>query len=87
MSQSVATDVAQFMLDVERRNPNEPEFLQAVREVAESVFPFVRENQKYVDARILERMTGDRETIWLAVVPYLDPSMPEWKPKERPVDS
>ena len=57
MSQSVATDVAQFMLDVERRNPNEPEFLQAVREVAESVFPFVRENQKYVDARILERMT------------------------------
>ena len=57
MSQSVATEVAHFMFDVERRNPNEPEFLQAVREVVETVLPFVRENQKYVDARILERMT------------------------------
>ena len=26
-----------FMMDVERRNPSEPEFIQAVREVVESV--------------------------------------------------
>ena len=57
MHPNAATDVAQFMQDVERRNPNEPEFLQAVREVVETVYPFVCEHQKYRDARILERIT------------------------------
>ena len=40
-----------------KRNPGEPEFHQAVREVAESVVPFVLEYQEYQDAQILERMT------------------------------
>ncbi len=57
MPSSVAAEVAHFMLEVEQRNPNEPEFLQAVREVVETVFPFVLDHQKYRDARILERMT------------------------------
>jgi glutamate dehydrogenase (NADP+) len=46
-----------FMQDIERRNPGETEFHQAVREVAEKVIPFVRENPKYARARILTRMT------------------------------
>ncbi|MEP6834768.1 MAG: NADP-specific glutamate dehydrogenase [Gemmatimonas sp.] len=48
---------ARFMSHVHERNPNEPEFLQAVQEVVESVLPFARDHQKYVDAHILERMT------------------------------
>ena len=46
-----------FMHGLERRNPGELEFHQAVREFAESVMPFVQENRKYKDAQILERMT------------------------------
>ena len=52
-----ADEINRFMADVAARNPNEPEFLQAVREVVETVLPYVLDNRKYVDARILERMT------------------------------
>ncbi|MCB1052957.1 MAG: NADP-specific glutamate dehydrogenase [Acidobacteria bacterium] len=50
-------DYAHFMENVSRRNPNEPEFLQAVSEVASSVIPFINENPQYRDDRILLRMT------------------------------
>ncbi|TWU40223.1 NADP-specific glutamate dehydrogenase [Novipirellula aureliae] len=46
-----------FMSGLERRNPGELEFHQAVREFTETVMPFVQENRKYKDAQILERMT------------------------------
>jgi glutamate dehydrogenase (NADP+) len=46
-----------FMVGVKRRNPHQPEFVQAVSEVAHSVFPLVLENAEYRQARILERMT------------------------------
>jgi glutamate dehydrogenase (NADP+) len=50
-------EVARFMRGVVRRNPGEPEFHQAVEEVAESVMPYVLANPRYRDAQILERMT------------------------------
>lgn len=54
-----------FMRGLLKRNPGETEFHQAVREVAESLFPFLREHQKYRDAYILERMTEpDRVVIF-----------------------
>ncbi|MEP6766946.1 MAG: NADP-specific glutamate dehydrogenase [Gemmatimonadaceae bacterium] len=56
MSFSNAGPIEQFMSDVEARNPNEPEFLQAVREVVETVLPYVSEHKHYMEARILERM-------------------------------
>ena len=46
-----------FMADLERRNPAQPEFLQAVREVAEKVIPYINEHPKYEQARMLERLT------------------------------
>jgi glutamate dehydrogenase (NADP+) len=46
-----------FMTGLMRRNPNHPEFIQAVREVAEKVIPFINEHPEYEKARILERMT------------------------------
>ena len=46
-----------FMAGLIRRNPNHPEFIQAVREVAEKVVPYINENPEYEKAQILERMT------------------------------
>ena len=45
-----------FMEGLERRNPAEPEFYQAVQEVARDVLPFINDNPEYRDAQILERM-------------------------------
>jgi len=54
-----------FMKQVEGRNPHQPEFLQAVGEVAESLVPFILEHEKYRKAKILERMTEpDRVVIF-----------------------
>jgi glutamate dehydrogenase (NADP+) len=49
--------VDHFMNGLVRRNPGEDEFHQAVREVVESVMPYVAENAEYERCRILERMT------------------------------
>ncbi|MEM9561721.1 MAG: NADP-specific glutamate dehydrogenase [Actinomycetota bacterium] len=46
-----------FMAGLERRNPGEPEFHQAVREVAESLIPVIVERPDYDKAQILERLT------------------------------
>ena len=46
-----------FIADIERRNPAEPEFIQAVREVVESVIDTVNDNPRYIQNRILERIT------------------------------
>lgn len=45
-----------FMRWVRERNSNEPEFCQAVEEVAETVLPFIDEHCEYKTARILERL-------------------------------
>ena len=49
--------LAAFMAGLERRNPGEAEFHQAVREVAESLIAFVAAHPRYDEARILERLT------------------------------
>ena len=53
----VTSDLDMFMANLRRRNPGEPEFLQAVQEVAEKIFPFIETHPEYRKARILERMT------------------------------
>jgi glutamate dehydrogenase (NADP+) len=55
------------MSEVERRNPHEPEFHQAVREFAESVMPFALTQPIYQEARILERMTEPDRAILFRV--------------------
>ena len=49
-------DVKSFMKLINSRNSNEPEFLQAVKEVAEDVIPFIQENEEYSRVKILERI-------------------------------
>ena len=56
MTQKFDTQIKAFMSEIQSKNPNEPEFIQAVYEVAESVIPFIEENPKYKDAKILERI-------------------------------
>ncbi len=46
-----------FMIGLKRRNPGEPEFFQAVYEVALDTIPFIRQNPIYEEHRILERLT------------------------------
>ena len=57
MSSAAKSEVQRFMRGLIKRNPGETEFHQAVREVAESLVPFINEHRKYKDAYILERMT------------------------------
>jgi glutamate dehydrogenase (NADP+) len=56
---------------VKKRNPNEPEFLQAVTEVLESIEPAVQRNKKYRDGKILERLVEPERMIQFRV-PWLD---------------
>lgn len=55
--------IKNFINVVDKRNPNEPEFLQAVTEVAETVIPFIEENPQYNQAKVLERMTEPERVI------------------------
>jgi glutamate dehydrogenase (NADP+) len=59
--------VADFMAKVEARNPNEPEFLQAVLEVAETVIPFIEKNPKYAVAKVLDRIAEPERVIMFRV--------------------
>jgi glutamate dehydrogenase (NADP+) len=53
------------------RNPNEPEFHQAVKEVLESLAPVFKRHTKYEEQRILERIT-EPERVILFRVPWVD---------------
>ena len=64
-------EVKEFLDRVSLRNANEPEFMQAVHEVAETVIPFIKENKKYQNKRLLERMT-EAERIIMFRVTWLD---------------
>ncbi|MDO6745406.1 glutamate dehydrogenase [Tenacibaculum soleae] len=60
-----------FMDYVKERNSNEPEFLQAVHEVAETVIPFIENNPKYQGKKLLERMVEPERTLMFRV-PWVD---------------
>ena len=63
MSQSVTA----FLGEVAKRNANEPEFMQAVREVAETVIPFIEANPKYQGKMLLERMVEPERVIMFRI--------------------
>lgn len=60
-----------FMNLVKKSNPNEPEFLQAVQEVAETVIPFIEKKPQYKDKKLLERMIEPERTI-IFRIPWVD---------------
>lgn len=71
MSQNFQSQIDAFMEGVRAKNSHEPEFLQAVEEVAEAVIPYMENHPKYKDAKILERMVEPERTIMFRV-PWTD---------------
>ncbi len=53
----------EFMAELERKNPAQPEFIQAAREVIESVIDVVNNNPKYLANKILDRIVEPERVI------------------------
>jgi len=65
------SSIKTFISKIEFRNAHEPEFLQAVYEVAESIIPFSEKNSKYKINKILERI-AEPERVIIFRVPWLN---------------
>ena len=63
MKESVESKINDFMEMVKTRNNHEPEFLQAVQEVAETVIPYIVEKDIYHGKNILLRMVEPERLI------------------------
>lgn len=68
---NVEQKIQDFIARIEARNPNEPEFLQAVKEVAITVIPFIESKKEYSGKKLLDRMT-EAERIIIFRVPWVD---------------
>ena len=71
MDQFTQRYVDGFMADLTAKNPGEKEFHQAVREVLESVAPYIMEHPYLMEQKILERIV-EPERIIIFRVPWLD---------------
>ncbi len=67
MADILNVKVNEFMAKVIAKNPGESEFHQAVKEVVESLMPFIDANPKYKEAKILERMAEPERVIMFRV--------------------
>jgi glutamate dehydrogenase (NADP+) len=63
--------VNEFMAELKAKNPGEPEFHQAVQEVAESLVPVLEQSPEFRKAKILERM-AEPERVILFRIPWVD---------------
>ena len=71
MDQYTKNYVDGFMADLIARNPGEKEFHQAVKEVLESVAPYIVEHPYLMDQKILERIV-EPERVIIFRVPWLN---------------
>ena len=62
-----------FLARLKQRDPDQPEFHQAVEEVLRSLWPFLEANPHYAQAAIIERMVEPERAI-LFRVPWVDDS-------------
>ncbi|SFW42060.1 glutamate dehydrogenase (NADP+) [Sinomicrobium oceani] len=63
--------IEEFLALVEERNGHEPEFMQAVKEVAETVIPYIKTQDIYNGKNILLRMV-EPERVIMFRVPWVD---------------
>ena len=68
MNAQQADALSSFMEEIERRNPGEPEFAQAVHEVAMDIVPYIADKPVYQELKILERMAEPDRIITFRVV-------------------
>ena len=59
--------VADFLELVQARDPHQPEFLQAVKEVMTSLWPFVQANPRYGEQTLLERLVEPERVLQFRV--------------------
>ena len=59
------------MNDIINKNPNQPEFLQAVQEVLEDIGPIISSESKYRDANLFKRLV-EPERVFIFRVPWVD---------------
>ena len=59
--------ICKTLQELEQRNPNQPEFMQAAREVLHSLAPVIERHPEYRDAKILERITEPERQIMFRV--------------------
>ena len=57
------TSLEQFLAKVQARDPHQPEFMQAVREVMSSLWPFIEKNPQFADHGLLERLVEPERAI------------------------
>lgn len=67
----ISHHLAQFLDQVQRRNPGEPEFHQAVREVLESLHPVLAARPEFIEEGVLERLVEPERQI-IFRVPWVD---------------
>ena len=65
------TSTHDFMAQVAERNPGQPEYIQAVTEVMESLWPFIERNPKYAEHGLLDRLV-EPERIIIFRVSWVD---------------
>ncbi len=63
--------VKEFLQKLEAKNPAQPEFIQAATEVLYSIEPVLEKNPKYVEHKILERVTEPERQLMFRV-PWID---------------
>lgn len=61
------TSFEEFINQVAMRNSRQPEFMQAVTEVIESLWPFIKKYPKYAEHGLLERLVEPERTIMFRV--------------------
>ena len=71
MDKQVKNYVENFMAELIAKNPGEKEFHQAVREVVESVAPYILQNPHLIDQKIMERIV-EPERVIMFRVPWMD---------------
>ena len=63
MSREKVPSLNEFVSGVKKRNPGQPEFLQAVKEVATDVLPYIEQHPHYNDLQLLERISEPERVI------------------------
>lgn len=56
-----------FLAVVAKKNPGQPEYLQAVTEVVESLWPFISQNPRYAEHGVLDRLVEPERAILFRV--------------------
>ncbi len=60
-------DLSAFMAHVAERNPGQPEYLQAVTEVMDSLWPFIARHPRYAEQGLLDRLIEPERVIQFRV--------------------